>query len=87
MEFNYKEAFGTTPPEAYARLFLDVMLGDQTLFARRDWLHGSWSFVDPLLDAWADQKEKGLVTYPAGSWGPAEADTLMTRDGREWLTT
>jgi len=86
MDFNYEEAFGTPPPEAYSRLFLDVMLGDQTLFARKDWLQGSWSFLEPLLDAWAEQKEKGLVTYPMGSWGPAEAEALIARDGREWLT-
>ncbi len=85
MEFNYEEAFGTPPPEAYSRLFLDVMLGDQTLFARKDWLHCSWSYLMPLLDPWAEQKEKGLLFYPASSWGPPEADALIRRDGREWL--
>ena len=86
MEFNYEEAFGTPPPEAYSRLFLDVMLGDQTLFARKDWLHCSWSYLTPLLDHWAEQKEKGLSFYPAGSWGPPDAEALIARDGREWLT-
>jgi glucose-6-phosphate 1-dehydrogenase len=86
MEFNYREAFGTPPPEAYARLFQDVMLGDPTLFARKDWLNNSWSYITPVLDAWAEQKEKGLASYSAGSWGPAEADTLIQQDGREWLT-
>jgi len=86
MEFNYKEAFGMEPPEAYARLFLDVMLGDSTLFARQDWLHASWAFLDPLLNYWRDHKAKGLEFYAPNSWGPASAKTLIERDGREWLT-
>jgi glucose-6-phosphate 1-dehydrogenase len=87
MNFGYEEAFGVKPPEAYARLFLDVMLGDQTLFARQDWLTHSWGFLDPILSHWANTKEKGLLFYPAGSWGPSEADELLRRDGREWLTS
>jgi len=86
MEFNYEEAFGTPPPEAYTRLFQDVMLGNQTLFARKDWLDCSWGYLTPLLDYWSGQKEKGLSFYPAGSWGPPDAEALIARDGREWLT-
>ncbi len=84
MDFNYKEAFGAAPPEAYARLFLDVMLGDQTLFARKDWLHCSWNFLDPLLKKWAAEGDKGLSSYKPGSWGPAAAQELLSRDGRDW---
>jgi len=87
MHFDYEEAFGVKPPEAYARLFMDVMLGDQTLFARHDWLSLSWQFLDPILDQWAAQKEKGLNFYPAGTWGPPAADELLKREGRQWLTT
>ena len=87
MQFGYEEAFGVKPPESYARLFHDVMIGDQTLFARQDWLTRSWRFLDPVVEKWASEKEKGLHLYPAGSWGPPESDELMTRDGRQWLTT
>jgi len=86
MHFDYTEAFGVTPPEAYARLFLDVMLGDQTLFARQDWLEHSWKLLDPLLQYEKDVQETGLRSYPAGSWGPPEADALLAREGRQWLT-
>lgn len=85
MEFNYEEAFGTPPPEAYTRLFLDVMLGDQTLFARQDWLTYSWSYVTPLLEVWTEQRTRGLSFYPAGSWGPTQADELLAREGRAWV--
>jgi len=87
MHFDYEDAFGIRPPEAYARLFHDVMVGDQTLFSRQDWLSHSWRFLDPILECWAKEKEAGLAFYPAGSWGPAEADDLLQKDGRQWLTT
>jgi glucose-6-phosphate 1-dehydrogenase len=86
MQFDYEDAFGIHPPEAYARLFHDVMVGDQTLFARQDWLAHSWRFLDPILEGWAAEKEEGLAFYPAGSWGPAQADELVQKDGRQWLT-
>ena len=87
MHFDYEGSFGIRPPEPYARLFHDAMLGDQTLFSRQDWLDHSWAFMDPILDRWAKDKEVGLNFYPAGSWGPKEADDLIQRDGRQWLTT
>jgi glucose-6-phosphate 1-dehydrogenase len=82
MHFDYEEAFGLKPPEAYARLFHDVMIGDQTLFAREDWLEHSWRFLGPLLENSTD-----LNFYASGSWGPKEADDLIQRDGRQWLIT
>ncbi|HVO32270.1 MAG TPA: glucose-6-phosphate dehydrogenase [Elusimicrobiota bacterium] len=85
MSFDYEQAFGIKPPEAYARLFQDVMLGDPTLFARQDWLTASWSFLDPVLDYWKSQRDKGLAFYPAGSWGPEEADRLLADEDRQWL--
>jgi glucose-6-phosphate 1-dehydrogenase len=85
MHFDYEEAFGIKPPEAYARLFLDVMLGDQTLFSRQDWLDHSWRFLDPVLNQWREDKDRDLCFYSAGSWGPQEADDLIQRDGRQWL--
>lgn len=86
MQFDYKDAFGVKPPEAYTRLFLDVMLGDPTLFARQDWLASSWGLLDPVLDYWAEKKGQGLTTYAPGSWGPREADELLATEGRRWLT-
>jgi glucose-6-phosphate 1-dehydrogenase len=85
MQFDYEQAFGVPPPEAYTRLFLDVMLGDQTLFSRQDWLERSWDFVDPIIDRWSSGGERGLQFYPAGSWGPAAAEELIQKDGRIWL--
>ena len=85
MDFHYGTSFGKASPEAYERLLLDAMAGDPTLFARRDEVEQAWAFIDTIEEAWADQEHAPqLYTYPAGSWGPEEADELMARDGRRW---
>jgi len=84
MEFRYGESFGASPPTAYETLLLDCMLGDATLFNRSDAVELSWELVDPILSDWREQGPKGLAFYPAGSWGPAEADALIEHDGRRW---
>ncbi|HEY2158218.1 MAG TPA: glucose-6-phosphate dehydrogenase [Isosphaeraceae bacterium] len=83
MDFRYGTAFASPPPEAYERLLLDVMLGDPSLFTRTDEVDNSWRFVDQILSAWS----RGVappVAYPAGTWGPPEADKLIERDGFVW---
>ena len=83
MDFFYGSSFGEAVADAYERLLLDAMLGDPTLFARRDEVEEAWNIVQPILDAW-DQGISPLVTYEAGTWGPREADDLIERNGREW---
>jgi glucose-6-phosphate 1-dehydrogenase len=85
MHFSYQEAFKSKSPEAYETLLADVMLGDATLFMRADQVEASWSVLDPILQAWADQKPADFPNYPAGTWGPQAADTLIEKDGRSWL--
>ena len=85
MDFHYGTSFGKPSPEAYERLLLDAMSGDATLFARRDEVEEAWSFIDPIENAWtAKAKAPELFFYPAGSWGPEQADDLLARDGRAW---
>ena len=86
MDFNYSSIFGASTPEAYERLLLDVMTGDATLFMRRDQVEASWRWIMPILDRWAEAPHDALPTYPAGSWGPAEADGLIAAAGRHWET-
>jgi glucose-6-phosphate 1-dehydrogenase len=86
MDFRYGTEFSTDVPEAYETLLLDAMLGDTTLFARHDFVEASWALVTPVHEAWAQQKSASMPTYEAGEWGPAEADTLIGRDGRRWRT-
>jgi glucose-6-phosphate 1-dehydrogenase len=85
MDFHYGTSFGKASPEAYERLLLDAMSGDATLFARRDEVEQAWTFIDVIENAWAAKKDAPeLFFYPAGSWGPEEADNLLARDGRAW---
>lgn len=82
MEFDYEDSFGA-PRDAYERLLLDAMAGDQTLFVRADWIGRSWGFLSPLIERW---EASGVPEpYAAGTWGPAHADVLLERDGRAWI--
>jgi glucose-6-phosphate 1-dehydrogenase len=84
MDFRYGAAFGSNTPEAYERLLLDAMRGDATLFTRRDEVEEQWSFIDRVFDAWRAEANAPPPVYPAGSWGPEQADDLLARDGRRW---
>jgi glucose-6-phosphate 1-dehydrogenase len=84
LDFNYAEAFGNSPPEAYEALLEDCIEGDSTLFTRHDWVELAWSLMDPIIQVWNLSKPKNFPNYEAGSWGPKEADDFMARDGRRW---
>jgi len=84
MEFRYGTSFGQQPPEAYERLLLDALLGDATLFIRRDEVEASWRYIDRLFEEWSRDGREPLPEYAAGTWGPSEADALLGRDGRAW---
>jgi glucose-6-phosphate 1-dehydrogenase len=84
MSFNYSDYFGTQPNTGYEVLLYDCMRGDQTLFQRADMVEAGWSVVDPILDVWKALPARSFPNYPAGCWGPPEADELITRDGRHW---
>jgi glucose-6-phosphate 1-dehydrogenase len=83
MDFLYGGAFREGVPEAYERLILDAMLGDQTLFTREDEVDEQWKLVDAMVGAWGRDRPS-FPDYAAGSWGPALADELLHRDGRSW---
>ena len=83
MDFSYETTFTEESPEAYERLLLDALLGDPTLFIRTDEVEQCWRIVDPIIEHWAEDKSP-IPTYEAASWGPADADRLITRSGRRW---
>src|SRR3954453_20774923 len=83
MNFLYGGAFRTELPEAYERLILDCLLGDQTLFTREDEVDAQWALVDAIVARWKGGQPK-FPNYAAGTWGPPDADKLIERDGREW---
>ncbi|MHC4462242.1 MAG: glucose-6-phosphate dehydrogenase [Planctomycetota bacterium] len=83
MNFDYQSVFGIEMPEAYQRLLLDCMVGDQTLFTRYDGVKIAWQLLTPVLEAWQNG-EAVPYEYAAGSDSFAEADSLIESDGREW---
>lgn len=85
MDFRYSEAFGEYEiPEAYERLLLDALNGDPSLFTRSDEIETLWGIIDPVLQGWLTSEAPPVVSYPRGTWGPAEADELIGRDGHGW---
>jgi glucose-6-phosphate 1-dehydrogenase len=83
MSFSYKQVFGVEMPEAYQRLLLDCMAGDQTLFTRFDSVRQAWQLLTPVLKAW-EKSPEAPAEYPAGSESFPQADALVEADGRQW---
>lgn len=83
MDFCQSCMVGINSPEAYERLLHDAARGDSTYFTRWDEVASAWSFVDRIAQAWKQDAE-GPCHYPAGSWGPKEADQLLAEDGFHW---
>jgi glucose-6-phosphate 1-dehydrogenase len=86
MIFNYKDAYGDDDPEAYETLLLDVMEGNATLFMRSDQVEAAWKIVTPIQEAWNTRPPVDFPNYAPDSWGPEDAEALIARDGRNWVT-
>ena len=86
LDFKYRDLFNGELPEAYERLILDSMLGDQTLFIRSDTIELAWELLTPVLDEWAERGNDSLFSYTAGTWGPVEAVKLLRANGHYWKT-
>jgi glucose-6-phosphate 1-dehydrogenase len=83
LNMGFAETFGVRNPDAYERLLMDVVRGNQTLFMRRDEVEAAWGWIDPILEAWAGAAEPPKP-YTSGTWGPSAAIALIERDGRTW---
>ena len=83
MDFRYGSYFGAAPPEAYERLICDSMMGDNTLFARDDEVLASWNLLTPVLERWKNETPD-FPNYKAGSWGPKQADLMLSNRNHNW---
>lgn len=86
MVFNYTEAYGDQQPESYETLLSDVLEGDPTLFMRADQVEAAWEIIQPILDTWAARVPVDFPNYAPGSWGPEDAEALIARDGKNWVS-
>jgi len=86
LDMTFAEALGEDiedMPDAYERLIMDVIRGNQTLFMRGDEVEAAWRWIDPAIKAW----EEGGATpqeYDAGGNGPDDSLMLLHKDGRRW---
>lgn len=83
LEFDYHKDVDL--PDAYERILLDAMRGDQTLFTRTDEVSSAWEFISNIIKGWEQSGEPTFPNYEPGSWGPDEANKLIEKDGRAWL--
>jgi glucose-6-phosphate 1-dehydrogenase len=84
MHFSYNAEFGAYTPEAYERLLLEAMIGDATLFIRRDEVETAWQIVDSIRAGWENKPLTNREFYAAGTWGPIAADDLLAQLGHTW---
>jgi len=83
LDMTFAQSFAGRAPDAYERLIMDVVRGHQTLFMRRDEVEAAWNWVDPILNAWSENRQE-VQNYTAGTWGPSASIALIERDGRTW---
>jgi len=83
LDMSFAQAFEVRNPDAYERLIMDVVRGNQTLFMRRDEVEAAWSWIDTIQAAWEDTRQEAQG-YTAGTWGPSASIALIERDGRTW---
>lgn len=83
LDMSFASAFNVRNPDAYERLIMDVIRGNQTLFMRRDEVEAAWRWIDPILSAWEETGQQ-CQRYTAGTWGPSASIALIERDGRTW---
>ena len=84
MDFHYSDLSDQRIPSAYERLLHDTMKGDATLFARTEEVLEAWKFLTPVIECWKDDKNVPLFGYPAGTWGPENADDLIEDKNMAW---
>ena len=83
LDMSFADSFDVRNPDAYERLIMDVIRGNQTLFMRRDEVEAAWHWVDPILKSWAENQQ-APQKYTSGTWGPSASIALIERDGRTW---
>lgn len=84
VDFHYSDLKDHYIPEAYERLILDCMIGDNTLYMSGEGAELTWKFVQPILDYWESDPDAPLYGYPSGSWGPDNADELIEGKNHTW---
>lgn len=86
MKFKYSDYFGIKPQTGYESILYDCMVGDHLLFNHMEMVEAGWAFVQPIIDVWSTTTPSDFPNYAAGTYGPREADDLLHKDCRRWLS-
>ncbi|MGF7232244.1 MAG: glucose-6-phosphate dehydrogenase [Arachidicoccus sp.] len=86
MVFSYNDNYDDPQPEAYETLLLDAMMGNATQFMRDDQVETAWEVIMPILETWESRPAVDFPNYAPGTWGPEDAEALIAKDGRTWVT-
>jgi len=86
MKFTYEDSFKQHGLDAYEKLLIDILDGDQMLFNRSDELESSWQLISAILQIWEKEEKKKIPIYGKKSFGPKQAIDLIERDGRKWYS-
>jgi glucose-6-phosphate 1-dehydrogenase len=82
LKLDYSDSFKDRFPEAYERLIIDVIRGNQTLFMRQDELQAAWTWIESVTESWKAVNQANIL-YEAGSWGPGD---LILGEDESWIT-
>ena len=85
LDFSYQTSFKREIIDSYEKILIDVMAGDQTLFATQGGFEATWKFITSITRVWEKSPAPKFPNYHPGSWGPEEANKLIEKDGRKWL--
>ena len=86
MVFSYADSYDAPQPEAYETLLLDAMMGNPTQFMRGDQVEVAWEVIAPIQETWENRPPVDFPNYAPGTWGPEDAEALIAREGRNWIT-
>ena len=85
LDLSFSDTYGDERVvDAYERLMLEVLNGNQSLFVSRDEVEAAWIWADSIIEAWKTTNETPKP-YAAGSWGPVSSISLIARDDRQWV--
>jgi glucose-6-phosphate 1-dehydrogenase len=82
LKLDYVDSFKERFPEAYERLIIDVIRGNQTLFMRQDELQAAWTYIESITNSWKSSNMPNVL-YEAGTWGPGDA---VLDENESWIT-
>lgn len=84
LDFLQSKSEMSNSQEAYEKLLIDILMGNQTNFANWDEQESTWKFIDKIRQRW-DQETPNFPNYCSNTFGPEASDKLLAKDGNHWI--